>query len=152
MIIVLFQQNCPCVEPRLLYRLFIGLEASSKSTIMPTATSNEIQVLFVCLGRYREHGDPRFRHYVLVRSKEGQRMVRMTVELILKMTSSEGQPPWEKLRNDSDPLIFIMIRTRRAACVCIQMRREIRIWEITKFTCDAVRDFLRVSSTLNVLN
>jgi hypothetical protein len=79
-------------------------------------------------------------------------MVRMTVELKLKMTSSEDQPPWEKLRNDSDPLIFIMIRTRRAACACIQMRREIRIWEITKFTCDAVRDFLRVSSTLNVLN
>ena len=39
------------------------------------------------------------------------------------------ESPWEKLRNDSDsdPLIFIMIRPRRAAYARIQIRRKIRI-------------------------
>ena len=41
---------CPGVKPRLLYRFFIGLEVSSNCAIMPAATSDEIQVLSVCLG------------------------------------------------------------------------------------------------------
>ena len=60
------------------------------------ATSNDIQVLSVYLGGHKEHGDPRFHYYLLVRSQEGQRTVRMTVELILRMTTFklENRSPW----------------------------------------------------------
>jgi hypothetical protein len=38
-----------------------------------------------------------------------------------------GSIALEELRDDSNPLIFIMIRTSRAACAFIQRRRKTRI-------------------------
>jgi hypothetical protein len=120
MIIVLFQQFVLVLNPApipLLYRV---------GRLLPNAQScrrlrlTRSKMLSVCLGGHREQRDPRFSALCTLRSQEAQGDSGIDIDDDRSMISwgeREGQS-WEVLQNDSNFLIFIIIRTCRAAWAC----------------------------------